>query len=205
MSADQQNPKQRLWHDILDDQRAYPEAPLDLPAWERFIERGVTAYDGDSKCIWRDGTDVFLDTDVPYVKAPHPDFPHVYAEDTQVLDPTPVYCAWEPSGQTPSPQSHEERLDEIVSLTTASSSMQALVESVRGTNGYGQKYTPTLRPEHYAEIGRPDIASGLHEVRAELQNLGFKVFPDDEYYEQRAPELDDANVYRSQQGGGRDR
>ena len=90
-----------------------------------------------------------------------------------------------------------EELDEVVDNTTAFRSFGALVEAMRGNDGYGQTYTPTLRPEVVGEF-----EEGLHAVRAEAQRLGFHVFPDDGFYEKRsdieeigdgyeAPPLDD--------------
>ena len=67
-----------------------------------------------------------------------------------------------------------EALDEVVNNTTAFRSMGELVENMRGEDGYGQKYVPTLRPDGY-----PEFEEGLHAVRAEAQRLGFAVFPDD--------------------------
>ena len=79
-----------------------------------------------------------------------------------------------------------EELDEVLRKTTAFRSMGDLVESMRGVDGYGQGYVPTLRPDCY-----PDYEEGLHAVRAEAQRLGFSVFPDDNAFERREPDAAD--------------
>ena len=94
------------------------------------------------------------------------------------------------------PAFSKEELDEVVDNTTAFKTLKELVRAMRSNDGYGQKYTPTLRPDHAGPY-----EEGLHAVRAEAQRLGFRVWPEDTFYakpndipEPEPPKLEDVTV-----------
>ena len=193
MSRPKTVPQQQLWNDLARDNRA-PTATVDLDKWAAFID-GVTDYDGVSVATWN-GTEVYLDAASPYVLVPDARFP---VEQPGVGGP--VYHAWASPSQgvahvkvaPPTPSSGPgsgtsagravAELDEAVHNTTAFPSFADLVAAMRGRDGYGQKYTPTLRPECH-----PDFEDALHAVREEVQRLGFRVFPDDSFYAPKSPD-----------------
>ena len=186
-------PQQRLWHDLTRHGEPVGE---DMEKWAEFV-RGVTEYDpSEERCVWN-GLEVFVDSSVPYTNWQHPDFIVDEGEDKLGL---PRFDAWASpdlpeTGATPRDEvgileaasvpapEMPLNLDYIVDQTTALRSMDELVEAMRGTDGYGQKYMPTLRPETCDD---PLLEEGLHAVRAEVQRLGFDVFPDDSCYAPRS-------------------
>ena len=190
-------PQQQLWHDLTRHGEPVGE---DMEKWAEFV-RGVTEYDpSEERCVWN-GLEVFVDSSVPYTNWQHPDFTVDGGEDRHGL---PRFDAWAApelpeTGVTPRDEAGimeaasvpapemPVNLDYIVDQTTALRSMGELVEVMRGDDGYGQKYMPTLRPDMCED---PVLEEGLHAVRAEVQRLGFDVYPDDGFYAPR-PDAED--------------
>ncbi|MEM7674435.1 MAG: hypothetical protein AAF449_00370 [Myxococcota bacterium] len=214
MTDDQMNPAQKaLWSDLMSDYKKYPEGRTNMPAWAEFM-KGVTAYDGQATCQWNETT-VFLDAEAPYVTQPHPDFPIAEDEYGQ-----PLYSAWTPQRRPPpehlaeldvaednghqtasdvagawatnSPPAEElsEDIDDVCRRATAFRSFDDMVNAMRGTDGYGQKYIPTLRLD---ERAAPTLQAqkDMRALRAAVQSQGFAVSPADEECERRHHMLDE--------------
>ena len=182
-------PQQRLWNDLMEESED-PYVGHNMENWAEFVQ-GVTEYDArEGTCTWN-GKEVYLDSEAPYVVDPDDRFPATrngFDSTTHHAWETPDYDApgttvkdmlgMAHAASIPPPEMPVD-VDDAVRNTTAFQSFDELVDAMRGNDGYGQKYTPTLRPDQH-----PKYEDGLHAARAEAQRLGFDVFPSDETFDQ---------------------
>ncbi|MEO1336828.1 MAG: hypothetical protein AAFV29_14370, partial [Myxococcota bacterium] len=214
MNQETMNPAQRaLWADLLGAYETTPEYLANMPKWAEFLSH-VTAYDGKIECRWK-GMSVFLDAEAPYISEPHADFPI-----TETHYGNTYYSAWLPERVSPPQHLAErghakdteyrthadiagmhadadepalkpsEDLDAVCKRSTAFRTFGHMIDAMRGTDGYGQKYIPTLRIDEDA-IFSPQHGQDLRALRAAIQEHGFAVHPTDEEYARQNEFIDE--------------
>ncbi|MEM7674554.1 MAG: hypothetical protein AAF449_00975 [Myxococcota bacterium] len=202
MKKDTMNSAQRdVWASLLSLYQDDPDVELNMPAWANFLQDVTGLVDQGDRCVWR-GQTVSLDNAAPYVMEPHPDFPFV-----EQYGDTKFNLAWAPERRpppehlaqlgeagteyrTPSDFASTEAmppalepaddLDEVCRRTTAFRSFGEMVDTMRGSDGYGQGYIPTLIRD---EEATPQHQKDIQALRDAVQEHGFAVYPTDEDYE----------------------